>query len=369
MNKCLISNIKRNFSKYNYFSYNFRSSFSKSAFKNFSSLIIPQIITTGKSQKLHQSVMNLSTVANQLDEDVHLILYSSDEISQSLLEEAKKIKNISKIYYYSNSTINLNDVSAEHLSTLIATLHNKVNKYDYILAASNNFGKNFLPRLGGLLDVAPISDVCKVEGKNTFSRYFYAGNAISKVTSEQKPNILTIRLTSFEKSVDANKNSVSIEDLSNNSEITENLKSVRSSKFVENMTTKSDKTELTQAKVVVSGGRALKSAENFKLVEDLAAQFENAAIGASRAAVDAGYVANDLQVGQTGKTVAPELYFAIGISGAIQHVAGMKDSKCIVAINTDADSPIFNYASYGLVGDLFKVLPELTEKIKLAKQK
>jgi electron transfer flavoprotein alpha subunit len=369
MNKCLTSIFKTSFSNSKLFAQNYRLNTNKFIMKHFSTLIVPQIITSGKSQRLHQSVLNLSTAANQLDKDVHLILYSSDEISQNLIEEAKKIKNISKIYVYSNSSINLDDVSAEHLSSLISTVQNKVHNYEYIIAASNNFGKNFLPRLGGLLDIAPISDVSKVEGKTTFYRYFYAGNAICKVSSEQKPNILTIRLTSFEKSVDSNVNSVSVEDLSRNSEISDNLKNVRSSKFVENLTTKSDKTELTQAKVVVSGGRALKSAENFKLIEDLAAQFENAAIGASRAAVDAGYVPNDLQVGQTGKTVAPELYFAIGISGAIQHVAGMKDSKYIVAINSDGDSPIFNCATYGLVGDLFKVVPELTEKIKLAKQK
>ena len=344
-------------------------SFSNILNKNFSALIVPQILTEGNTQRLHQSVLNLSTAANQLDKDIHLILYSSGSISENLLNEAKNLKNVSKIFTYTNKDFNLNEISAEHLSSIISTLNNKIQGYDSILAASNNFGKNFLPRIAGLLDIAPISDVCKVEDKKTFSRYFYAGNAISKVCSEQKPNILTIRLASFEKSVDQNTNTVEIVDLSSNEDISEGLKNTKSSKFVENLTTKTDKTELTQAKVVVSGGRALKSAENFKLCEDLAAQFENAAVGASRAAVDAGFVPNDLQVGQTGKTVAPELYFAIGISGAIQHVAGMKDSKVIVAINSDADSPIFNYATYGLVGDLFKVLPELTEKIKEAKQK
>ena len=342
--------------------------------KRFSTLIIPQIIINkeNKTQRLHQSVLNLATAANQLDKDVHMLLYSSEGITEELIKEAKGVKNISKVMTYSNSKYDLNEASSEVLSDLVAGVHLKHREYDYIIAASNNFGKNFLPRLGGYLDVQPISDVCKVEeGKNVFSRYFYAGNAICKLESAQKTNVLTIRLTSFEKSVEKNQNEnqVQVEDLSANEEIEKRLANVRSSKFVENMSTKSDKTELSQAKVVVSGGRALKSAENFKLVEDLAAQFENAAIGASRAAVDAGYVPNDLQVGQTGKTVAPELYFAIGISGAIQHVAGMKDSKVIVAINTDADSPIFNYANYGLVGDLFKILPELTEKIKLSKGK
>lgn len=354
----------------------FQSSISSMLRKRFSTLIVPQIIINkdNKTQRLHQSVLNLATAAYRLDKDVHMLLYSSEGITEELIKEAKGVKNISKVLTYSNSNskYDLNEASAEILSDLVAGVHLEHREYDYIISASNNFGKNFLPRLGGYLDAQPISDVCKVEeGKNVFSRYFYAGNAISKVESAQKTNILTIRLTSFEKSVERNpnENQVQVEDLSANEKIEKRLANVRSSKFVENMTTKSDKTELSQAKVVVSGGRALKSAENFKLVEDLAAQFENAAIGASRAAVDAGYVPNDLQVGQTGKTVAPELYFAIGISGAIQHVAGMKDSKVVVAINTDADSPIFNYANYGLVGDLFKILPELTEKIKLSKGK
>lgn len=347
--------------------------FSKKISKNFATLVVPQIVQVDKSSRLHQSVLNLSTAAHQLektlgkDNQVHLLLYGG--INENLINEAKKIKNVTKVLTYTDNTMDQEESSAEHLSALVASIQNKVNKYDYIIASSNNFGKNFLPRVGGLLDIQPISDVCKVEDhKNTFSRYFYAGNAMSKVESQQIPNILTIRLTSFEKSVGNNENKVVVEDISKNEEISKSLSIVKSSKFVENLVTKSDKTELSQAKVVVSGGRALKSAENFKIVEDLAACFENAAVGASRAAVDAGYVPNDLQVGQTGKVVAPELYFAIGISGAIQHVAGMKDSKVIVAINTDADSPIFNIATYGLVGDLFKVVPELTEKIKQAKK-
>lgn len=229
-----------------------------------------------------------------------------------------------------------------------------------------------MPRVAGSLDVQPISEVSKIDleqGKNIFSRYFYAGNAISTLESNQKPNVITIRLTSFDKSEPNAEGNCEVLDLSSNKDIEEALKSTRSSKFVENLTTKTDKVELSQAKVVVSGGRALKSKENFAIIEKFASCFDNAAIGASRAAVDAGYVNNDLQVGQTGKVVAPDLYFAIGISGAIQHVAGMKDSKVIVAINSDADSPIFNIATYGLVGDLFKIIPEMTEKINKIKNK
>lgn len=196
-----------------------------------------------------------------------------------------------------------------------------------------------MPRVGGLLDVQPISDVAKIESKSIFHRYFYAGNAISRVESNQTPNLMTIRLTSFDK-VEKVENSAEVLNISN--EIQADFGSQRQSKFVENMESKSEKAELGSARVIISGGRALKSKENFKILDDLSACFDNCAIGASRAAVDAGYVSNDLQVGQTGKTVAPDLYFAIGISGAIQHVAGMKDSKVIVSINSDADSPIFN---------------------------
>jgi electron transfer flavoprotein alpha subunit len=192
--------------------------------------------------------------------------------------------------------------------------------------------------VGGLLDVQPIGDVSKIENKNTFYRYFYAGNAMSKVNSAQKPNIITIRLTSFDKSPEVPDNKAESVKL----DLDIDYSNIRSSKFVENMSSKTDKVELTSARVVISGGRALKSKENFKILEDLASCFDGAAIGASRAAVDAGYVPNDLQVGQTGKVVAPDLYIAIGISGAIQHVAGMKDSKVIVSINNDPESPIFN---------------------------
>jgi len=192
-----------------------------------------------------------------------------------------------------------------------------------------------------------------VENETTFQRYFYAGNALSRVESSQKPNIMTIRLTSFDK-VNESKNSAEILNVTN--EIQVDFSTLRQSKFVENIESKSEKVDLGAAKVVISGGRALKSKENFAILDELSALFDGCAIGASRAAVDAGYVPNDLQVGQTGKTVAPDLYFAIGISGAIQHVAGMKDSKVIVAINSDGDSPIFNVFIFYFILFFYRLL-------------
>lgn len=331
--------------------------------KNFSTLIVPQI----SGEKLHPSTFNLSKAAADLDDDVHLLLYG--KVSDELVQQSKELKNIKKIIKYTNKELNLEDISAEHLSNLVARVNSKVIQYDNIITSSNNFGKNFLPMVGGLLNVQPISDVAKVEDRQNqiYSRYYYAGNALSKVQSQQKPNLMTIRLTSFDKVEGKNDAQVEVQDISENEEINGQLKGVKSSKFIENLIEKTDKVDLSQARVVISGGRALKSKENFKLLEGLASVFQGAAIGASRAAVDAGYVPNDMQIGQTGKVVAPDLYIAIGISGAIQHIAGMKDSKVIVAINQDADSPIFNIATYGLVGNLFDIIPELKEKISKLK--
>jgi len=218
---------------------------------------------------------------------------------------------------------------------VISHLHRQYN-YESIIGPSNNYGKNILPRVGGLLDVQPISDVVKIESKTKFSRLFYAGNAICTIETSQKPNIMTIRLTSFDKTLEAENQAEVVKLVSQI-----DFSAIKSTSFKENIVSKTDKVELTSAKVVISGGRSLKSAENFKMLDELATCFDSAAIGASRAAVDAGYVPNDLQIGQTGKVVAPEIYFAIGISGAIQHVAGMKDSKVIVAVNSDGDCPIF----------------------------
>ncbi|XP_060209178.1 electron transfer flavoprotein subunit alpha, mitochondrial isoform X1 [Lycium barbarum] len=236
--------------------------------------------------------------------------------------------------------------------------------YSHIIAASGSFGKNILPRAAALLDISPITDITKISGSNLFIRPIYAGNALSTVRyTGSSPCMLSIRATSFpvaSEPADLKSNAASIDqvDLSTLDEDD----AVGKSAYVKLSSQISERPDLGNARIVVTGGRGVKSAENFKMIDKLAEKI-GAAVGATRAAVDAGFVPNDLQVGQTGKIVAPELYMAFGVSGAIQHIAGMRDSKVIVAVNKDADAPIFQVADYGLVGDLFDIIPELLEKL------
>lgn len=243
------------------------------------------------------------------------------------------------------------DHLAENLAALVVAL---AGGYTHVLAPATSFGKNVAPRIAALLDVAQISDIVEVKGADTFVRPIYAGNALATVQSADKIKVITVRTTGFDAAA-----------ASGGSAATENATAVADtglSSLVGRALTKSERPELTSARVVVSGGRGMGSGENFKLLEPLADKL-HAAMGASRAAVDAGFVPNDWQVGQTGKIVAPDLYIAVGISGAIQHLAGMKDSRVIVAINKDEEAPIFQVADYGIVGDLFQIVPELVKEL------
>lgn len=288
------------------------------------------------------------TAATQLGNEIDLCIIGHE--CNSVIEQAKQLSGIQKIVVadakeYAHQL-------AENVAPLIADLGKK---YEYVLTGATTFGKNILPRAAALLNVAMIADVTKIVSPETFVRPIYAGNALATVKSNDIIKLLTIRGTAFPAAKQNANPNVQIEKITN---IIPN----ELSEFVKQELTVSSRPELTSAKIVISGGRGLKNAENFKLLEKLADQL-GAAVGASRAAVDAGFVPNDYQVGQTGKVVAPDLYIAIGISGAIQHIAGMKDSKVIVAINNDPDAPIFEVADYGLVGDLFKVIPELQEAL------
>jgi electron transfer flavoprotein alpha subunit len=287
------------------------------------------------------------TAASQLGE-VHLLV--AGQGCGAVAEQAAKIAGVGKVHVADDAAYG--HALAENIAPLVVEL---MGHHDAFVVPATTTGKNIAPRVAALLDVMQISDILSVESEDTFTRPIYAGNAIATVQSKDAKKVITVRGTAFDKAATEG-GSGTVESVSATGD-----KGLSS--FVSQEIAKSERPELTSAKVIVSGGRALQNGENFTSIIEPLADKLGAAVGASRAAVDAGYVPNDYQVGQTGKIVAPEVYIAIGISGAIQHLAGMKDSKTIIAINKDEDAPIFQVADYGLVGDLFKVVPELTEKL------
>lgn len=305
------------------------------------------IIAEHDHQSIKPVTLNVVTAARKIDADVHVLVAGTD--CGAAAEAAAKIHGVTKVL--KTDAPELSHRLAENMAPLIESV---AGNYTHIMAPATTFGKNVMPRVAAKLDTQQISDITAVHDADTFDRPIYAGNAIATVKSSDDKKIITVRGTAFDP--------VKAEDGNSPIEEVPSTGYAGLSSFVKQELSESDRPELTAARVVVSGGRALGSTENFELIEKLADKL-GGAIGASRAAVDAGYVPNDYQVGQTGKVVAPDLYIAIGISGAIQHLAGMKGSKTIVAINKDEEAPIFKIADYGLVGDLFDIVPELTEKL------
>ncbi|MDI4479915.1 electron transfer flavoprotein subunit alpha [Enhydrobacter sp. H5] len=300
------------------------------------------------NKELKKATLNTVTAASKIGGDIVVLVAGLG--CEAVAEQAAKVAGVSKVLCASNAAFE--HQLAENVAKLVVSL---AGDYSHIVVPATTTGKNFLPRVAALLDVNMLTDVTAVIDAETFERPIYAGNAIATVKDTESKKIITVRATAFDAAA-AEGGAASIEQVSAGED-------AGKSKFVGEELAKSDRPELTAAEIVVSGGRALGSGENFtKYIEPLADKL-GAAMGASRAAVDAGYVPNDLQVGQTGKIVAPNLYIAAGISGAIQHLAGMKDSKVIVAINNDPEAPISQVADYFLEGDIFTVLPELTSKL------
>lgn len=292
--------------------------------------------------QLKAETAKLVTAAVKMASDVHLLVAGSE--SADVAASAAKLSGVSKVIHVDDAAYK--EQLAENVSALVLSM---AKDYSHVLAAATTTGKNFMPRVAALLDVAQISDIIAVESADTFVRPIYAGNAIATVQTEDAIKVITVRASAFDAA--AEEGGAEVITISA-------LPASEQASFVSQELTESERPELTAADVIISGGRGMQNGDNFALLNGIADKL-GAAIGASRAAVDAGFVPNDMQVGQTGKIVAPQLYIAVGISGAIQHLAGMKDSKIIVAINKDEEAPIFQVADYGLVGDLFEVLPEL----------
>jgi electron transfer flavoprotein alpha subunit len=304
------------------------------------------VIAEHDGKVLKDATNKTVTAAAQVSTPVHVLVAGSG--ADAVADAASKIAGVEKVIYADDAAYA--KLVAEPVAKLILSL---ADKYDAILAPATTNGKNYLPRVAAKLDVPQISEILKVGSPDTFERPIYAGNAIATVQAPAGKKVITVRTTAF-KAADAS-GSASVEKIGSAGD--DGI-----SKFVGEELSKSERPELTSAKIVISGGRGMQSGDNFHLLDKIADKL-HAAVGASRAAVDAGFVPNDYQVGQTGKVVAPELYIAVGISGAIQHLAGMKDSKIIAAINKDEEAPIFQVADYGLVADLFKAIPEMDEEL------
>jgi electron transfer flavoprotein alpha subunit len=305
------------------------------------------VVAEHDNQSVKPATRNAVTAAAKLGSDIAVLVAGHN--CQPAATAAAKIAGVTKVLVA--DAPELEHGLPENLAPLLVEL---AATHEYLLAAATSAGKSVMPRVAALLDVQQISEIISVESPDTFTRPIYAGNAIATVQSADKVKVITVRGSAFD-AAPAVGGSASIESIASTGD-------AGLSKFVGQELSKSERPELTSARRVISGGRGMQNGENFKLLEAVADKI-GAAIGASRAAVDAGFVPNDYQVGQTGKIVAPDLYIAVGISGAIQHLAGMKDSKVIVAINKDSEAPIFQVADYGLVGDLFKIMPELAEEL------
>lgn len=305
------------------------------------------VIAEHDNAALSSATFNAIAAAGKLSGDIDVLVAGSG--SSAVADAASKIPGVAKVL--SADSAEYANAIAENVAPLIVKL---APNYTHILAAATTSGKNIMPRAAALLDVQQVSEITEVVSDDTFIRPIYAGNAMATVQSTDAIKLITIRMTAFE-AVAAEGGSASVENVDATGDSGK-------SNFVGQEVSSSDRPELTTAKIVISGGRGMKSGDNFPMLEAVADKL-NAAVGASRAAVDAGYVPNDHQVGQTGKVVAPDLYIAVGISGAIQHLAGMKDSKVIVAINNDEEAPIFQVSDYGLVADLFDAVPELDKEL------
>ena len=305
------------------------------------------LIAEHNNKELRPFTLNAATAASQIDSDVHAVI-----IGQNTAEAAKQLSELPVVKkVLSVEAAHYENFTAENFTPVIVKL---AENYSHIVCSANTFGKNLMPRIAAHLDTSQVSDIIKVISSDTFLRPIYAGNAFATIKSNDSKKCVTIRPTSFDP-CESSGGSAAIEKVEAGEEFS-------NTKFVKREEIKSDRPELGTARIVVSGGRGMQSGDNFKLITEIADKL-GAAIGASRAAVDAGYISNDHQVGQTGKVVVPDLYIAIGISGAIQHLAGMKESKIIVAINKDGEAPIFSVADYGLEADLFEAIPQFMEEL------